>query len=74
MEQGFDPSQTEKKPQSTISAGIESKSKLDYRMVKEAGFKCMYYFMLSHNLKMYKDGDLRQAKQILQAFREIDQG
>ena len=65
MEQAFDSPQTEKKPQSTIPADIEPKSKSDYRMVKEAEFKCMYHFMLSHNLKMYKDGDLRQAKQIL---------
>lgn len=32
----------------------------------------MYHFMLSYGLKMYKEGDLEEAKQILRGMAEAE--
>ena len=66
-------SSNKKKSQSAVLLEIEPKNKSDYRIIRDAGFKSMYHFMLSHNLKIHDNDDYQHAKQIPQAFREGDQ-
>lgn len=42
-------------------------------MLKDGGYKDMPEFMHSYGLKIYKDDDYEEAKQILDAMREADQ-
>ncbi|CZR60126.1 uncharacterized protein PAC_10021 [Phialocephala subalpina] len=52
---------------------VQPKDKSDYQYLKEGGWKDMNHFMLSYNLRMYKDDDVQEAKSILKAFKEGDQ-
>jgi hypothetical protein len=44
----------------------------DYRTAKDAGFRGTYDFMLSYGLKAYELDDVKEAKAILQGFRDVD--
>lgn len=42
------------------------------QMVKAAGFRSFNEFLLSYNLRIYEDDDVKEGKAILQALFEQD--
>jgi hypothetical protein len=61
------------KSKSGVGAEVNPQNKSHNQILKEGGYSGMNHFMLTYGLKMHDDGDVQEAKRIIEGFRQIDQ-